>query len=68
MGGADTTGELVGRPLLDARRAPPGVATIKLGKGSSGGSGGRGRYAGSRGEGERDQWQEIGRGVGEGAD
>ena len=49
MGGAGTTGVPVGRPLMDARRAPPGVTTGKLGKGSDGRSGGKGRDFRSRG-------------------
>ena len=65
MGGAETTGTLVKRPLLDARRAPPGVATRTAGEGSGGGSGGVGIYVGSRGYVERYRGQERGQGGGE---
>ena len=62
MGVTKTTGELVRRPLTDARQAPPGVAKITSGEGSSDGSGGLGSDVGSREEGERNQVEERGRG------
>ena len=70
MGGAETMGERVRRPLPDAHRAPPGVAAGVLGKrcGVRGGGEGRGRVVGSRGEGERDQGKDGGRGGGTGSD
>ena len=53
MGGADNIWEPVGRSLPDARQAPTGVAAGELGNRSGGGSGGRGRDVGARGEGYR---------------
>ena len=47
MGGAENTGAPFGRPLLDARQAPPGVAAGASGDRSGVGSGCRGRYVGA---------------------
>ena len=55
MGGTETKGEQVGIPLPVARRAPPGLATKKSGKGRGDGSRERGRDDRDIGEGERYQ-------------
>ena len=68
MGGAETTGAPVRRPLRDAHRAPPVVNTGTSGEGSGGSSGGRGRDVGAIGEVDRNQIHERGHGVGEGED
>ena len=49
MGGMDTTGAPVGRPLPDARQAPTGMTTRAPGAGNSGGRGVQGSYVGDRG-------------------
>ena len=62
MGGAETTGAPFRRPLPDARREPPGVAVGSQSSRSGDSGGGRGRYIGSRGEGERDRGNDGRRG------
>ena len=68
MGGAETTGTPVGRPLPDARQAPPGVVAVAQCSSISGryidGEGGRGIDVRARGEGERDCRRDGGRGGG----
>ena len=56
MGGTETTGVPVRRSLLDARRAPPGVAAgAQISRSGGGGRGGDSmRYVGARGEGTSD--------------
>ena len=57
MGVAETMGEPVRRPLLDAHRAPLGVTAGSQSSrsGGRGGDGGRRRDVGARGEGVNDQ-------------
>ena len=59
MGGAETTGESVGRALLDVPQAPPVMATRASGAGRSGGSrsGGTGSDVVGREEGGRNLGQ-----------
>ena len=73
MGSKYTTGTTIGRPLPDACRAPPGVAT-RSPSGRSGegeGEGGRSGWinvgVGVRGEGEQSLGRDSGRSGGKGA-